>query len=64
MKIDDDLFPLVTLGAGFLLGAIAIFISEKQSRAEAIAMATNFITMAGTAYGLRAKYRHYDDEQD
>jgi hypothetical protein len=61
MSIDDDWFPLVALGLGFLVGAGAIFAPTPGERVEAIAFATNLITMAGTAFGLRAKYGRGED---
>jgi hypothetical protein len=61
MSIDDDWFPLAALVGGFLMGAGAIFVPSEIARTEAIAFATSLITMAGTAYGLRAKYGRGDD---
>jgi hypothetical protein len=62
VKIDDDWFPIVSLIMGVLVGSGAIFIPTETERIEAIAFATNLITMAGTAYGLRAKYGRVDDD--
>jgi hypothetical protein len=62
MKIDGDWFPIVALVLGVFVGALAIFIPTDVERIEAIAFATNLITMAGTAFGLRAKYGHYDED--
>jgi hypothetical protein len=64
VRIDDDVFPLAALGCGALITCLAVFAPEGNGRTAAIALGTNSITMAGTAYGLRAKYRHYEDEQD
>jgi hypothetical protein len=61
MNIDDDWFPLAALGAGTVVGALAIFAPSETERIEAIAFATNLITMAGTAFGLRAKYGRGED---
>jgi hypothetical protein len=61
VNIDDDWFPIIALGLGFLVGVGAIFAPTPGERVEAIAFATNLITMAGTAYGLRAKYGRGDD---
>jgi hypothetical protein len=62
--LDQDWFPFAALSGGVFMGALAIFIPTEVSRAEAIAFATSLLTMAGTAYGLRAKYSRYDDEPD
>jgi hypothetical protein len=61
VNIDDDWFPIVALGMGTLVGVGAIFAPTPGERVEAIAFATNLITMAGTAYGLRAKYGRGED---
>jgi hypothetical protein len=61
MSIDDDWFPIIALGLGFLVGVGAIFAPSPEARTEIIAFATNLITMAGTAYGLRAKYGRGED---
>jgi len=62
VKIDDDWFPIIALALGFLLGCGAIFVASDKGQTEAIAMATNLITMAGTAYGLRAKYSREEND--
>jgi hypothetical protein len=61
MTLDDDWFPVIALGLGVLVGCLAIFVPSDIERIEAIAFATNLITMAGTAYGLRAKYGRGED---
>lgn len=62
MKIDSDWFPIVALIGGIFLGSVAIFAGGQDGRGELVALATNLITMAGTAFGFRLKYsRDYED---
>jgi hypothetical protein len=57
----EEYFPslVIVLGCVIVLGAG--FIPDKERSAAATNVGTNLVTMGGTAYQVRMRYRREDD---
>lgn len=57
----EEYFPSLVIMLGCVIVLGAGFIPDKEKATAAINVGTNLVTMGGTAYQVRMRYRREDD---